>query len=426
MAVPTLTPVSQMSKVILPETGNPENVSSSLAIGVYGDTEEFLSGAAAQVEYTFRKLGGEILDIELSASNVYAAYEEACLEYSYLVNVHQAKNIMGDALGSTTGSFDHRGSQTAGPESVNLKFPRFQFSYAKRVADALSEEAGVGGNTPFYSASFETVPKQQDYDLQRLIYTASVDNEDPASKGQVAFANLINTPSGNKKVSIRKVYYKTPQAMWRFYGYYGGIGVVGNMNTYGQYSDDSTFEVIPSWQNKMQAMAYEDSIYTRVSHYSYELKNNNLRIYPVPDTWSPEYFWVEFTIPTDIWDESDDLDFGVSGVNNMNTLPFDNIPYASINSIGKQWIRRFALALAKETLGQVRSKFGAIPIPGESVTLNGEALITQGKEEQEKLRTELKEVLVEMEYDELLKSDVELVEAASKIMQHSPLPIFVG
>ena len=426
MAVPTLTPTSQMSKVILPVTGNPEDVSSSLAIGVYGGIEEFLSGAAAQVEYTFRKLGGEVLDIELSSSNVYAAYEEACLEYSYLVNIHQSKNIMGDALGSTTGSFDHRGNQTAGPENVNLKFPRFQFSYAKRVADALSEEASVGGNVPFYSASFATVAKQQDYDLQRLIYTASVDNEDAAGKGTVAFANLISKDGGNKKVSIRKVYYKTPQAMWRFYGYYGGVGVVGNMNTYGQYSDDSTFEVIPSWQNKMQAMAYEDSIYTRVSHYSYELRNNQLRIYPVPDEWSPEHFWVEFTIPTDIWDESDDVDFGVSGVNNMNTLPFDNIPYGSINSIGKQWIRRFALALAKETLGLIRSKFGTIPIPGESVTLNGEALITQGKEEQEKLRTELKEVLAEMEYDALLKSDVELVEAASKIMQHSPLPIFVG
>ena len=91
MAVPTLTPASQMSKVILPVTGNPEDVSGSLAFGVYSDTEEFLSGAAAQVEYTFRKLGGEILDIELSASNVYAAYEEACLEYSYILNIHQSK-----------------------------------------------------------------------------------------------------------------------------------------------------------------------------------------------------------------------------------------------------------------------------------------------------------------------------------------------
>ena len=426
MAVPTLTPVSQMSKIILPSEGNPEDVSGSLAIGVYSETEEFLSGAAAQVEYTYRKLGGEVLDIELSASNVYAAYEEACLEYSYLLNIHQSKNILSDALGSTTASFDHRGNSTAGPENVNLKYPRFQFSYGKRVADALSEEAGVGGNLPFYSASFARVAKQQDYDLQKLIYTASVDDSDPATGGGVDFAGLINRSTGNKKVQIRRVYYKTPQAMWRFYGYYGGVGVVGNLNTYGQYSDDSTFEVIPAWQNKMQAMAYEDSIYTRISHYSYELRNNNLRIFPVPDDWSPEYFWVEFTIPTDIWEESDDVDYGVSGVNNMNTLPFDNIPYNNINSIGKQWIRRFALSLTKEVLGQVRSKFGTIPIPGESVTLNGDALITQAKEEQEKLREELKTVLDEMTYTGLIKGDAELVEASSKIFQATPLPIFVG
>ena len=156
------------------------------------------------------------------------------------------------------------------------------------------------------------------------------------------------------------------------------------------------------------------------------MKNNKLRIYPVPDEWSPEYFWVEFTIPSDIWDEDSDMDHGISGVNNMNTLPFDNIPYGNINSIGKQWIRRFALALTKEVLGQVRSKFSSIPIPGESVTLNGDALITQGKEEQDKLRTELREVLDQMEYPELIKGDAELVEAAAKIMQHSPLPIFVG
>ena len=104
----------------------------------------------------------------------------------------------------------------------------------------------------------------------------------------------------------------------------------------------------------------------------------------------------------------------------------DNIPYNNINSIGKQWIRRFALALSKEVLGQVRSKFGAIPIPGESVTLNGEALITQGKEEQDKLRTELKEILADMEYMDLIKADAELVEATAKIFNAAPLPIFVG
>ena len=441
MARPTLTPVSQTSKSILPVTGNADDVSGSLAIGAYvkytdsnnntftTGTEAFLSGAAAQVEYTYRKLGGEVLDIELSASNVYAAYEEACLEYSYIINIHQSKNILSDALGNTTGTFDHRGDVITGPEGVNLKYPRFEFAYARRVAEGLSQEAGVGGDNTFYSASIETVQAQQEYDLQDLIVSASVNNSDAAGKGSVPFAGLLTdgNDNGYKKILVRKVYYKTPQAMWRFYGYYGGIGVVGNLNTYGQYSDDSTFELIPSWQNKMQAMAYEDSIYTRISHYSYDLRNNKLRLYPIPDSHAPEYFWVEFTIQDDVWDEhSNESTTGMAGVNNMNTLPFDNIPYENINSIGKQWIRRFALALTKETLGQIRSKFSTVPIPGESVTLNGSALISEGKDEQEKLRTELKEVLDLLEYNDLIKSDAELVEATNKILKESPLPIFVG
>jgi hypothetical protein len=215
--------------------------------------------------------------------------------------------------------------------------------------------------------------------------------------------------------------------MWRFYGYYGGIGVVGNYSTYGQFADDATFELIPTWQNKMQAMAYEDSIYTRTSHYSYEIKGGNkLRIHPIPSSHAPDYFWFNFTIPVDVWEDASDYTDGVDGINNMNTMPFANIPYKNINSIGKQWIRRFALALTKEILGQVRSKFGSIPIPGESVTLNGSDLITQGTSEQEKLREELKTMLSEMEYNDLIKGDQELVEATNKIMANVPLGIFVG
>ena len=177
--------------------------------------------------------------------------------------------------------------------------------------------------------------------------------------------------------------------MWRFYGYYGGLNAVGNLSNYGQYSDDSTFEVIPTWQNKMQAIMFEDAIWTRTSHFSYELRNNKLRLFPTPNSVTADTYWFEFTIPNDPYSDNDP-DIGITGVNNMNTLPFENIPYVNINAIGKQWIRRYALALSKETLGQVRSKFGnSIPIPGESVNLNGDSLLSQAKEEQQTLREEV-------------------------------------
>ena len=136
--------------------------------------------------------------------------------------------------------------------------------------------------------------------------------------------------------------------------------------------------------------------------------------------------WFEFTIPGNNWESDGTTDIGVDGINNMNTLPLDNIPYKNINSIGKQWIRRFCLSLSKETLGLTRSKFATIPIPGESVTLNGEQLASQAREEQDKLREELKTILDEMTYGNLMAGDAELIDNANKIQQKIPLLIFVG
>tara|TARA_Y100001937_G_scaffold43141_1_gene60966 strand:+ start:970 stop:2223 length:1254 start_codon:yes stop_codon:yes gene_type:complete len=417
MAQPTLTPSSNTSVSKLPVTGTAGDVASALPFGIYSSNTDFLSGAAEQVAYTYKKLGGDVLDIELKASNVYANYEEAVLEYSYLINTHQAKNVLSDVLGATTGTFDHDGSLKTGPEGINLKFPRFEFAYARRVADAISTEAGsTGGTLTEYSASFSLENGVQDYDLQTII-SASADES--ASD----FYNLV----GNNKVQIRRVYYISPRAMWRFYGYYGGVSVVGNMNTYGQFADDSTFEIIPTWQNKMQAMTYEDSIYTRTSHYSYEIINNKLRLYPVPQAdLTHRTMWVSFTVQKDPFEEYDDRKSGIEGVNNMNTIPFDNVPYENINAIGKQWIRRFALALSKETLGQIRGKFATLPIPGDNVTLNHSELLSQAKEEQEKLRTELKEVLDQLTYTAIMEDDAKIADAASKINTSIPMKIYVG
>ena len=111
----------------------------------------------------------------------------------------------------------------------------------------------------------------------------------------------------------------------------------------------------------------------------------------------------------------------------MNNLPFENIPYVSINSIGKQWIRRFALALSKETLGQIRGKFGgAIPIPGDNIQLNASDLLSQAKEEQNTLRDELKEILAEMTYDKLTEADKNMTDNQKEIIAKVPMKIFVG
>ena len=412
MSLPELTPTSQTSAIILPITGTISKVADALPLGVYSASDEFLSGAVAQVKYTFKRLGGDVLDIELTEENVYANFEEAVLEYSYLLNIHQSKNILGSALGGTTGSFNHKGQIAEGDSlsgsNVQLKYPKLNFEVAFQIGNKFSTEAGIGGEQTIYSASIDTVADQQDYDLQKIVSSS--------------FPSIV----GDKRVKIRNVFYVTPRQMWRFYGYYGGLNVVGDYHTYGQYADDSSFQVIPAWQNKIQAIAYEDHLYTRTSHFSYEVINNKLRLFPIPSSVSPEKFWFRFTVDnTNIWE--DDNNGGQDGINNMNTLPFENIPYENINSIGHHWIRRFALALSKETLGQVRGKFGGnVPIPGENVSLNASDLLSQAKEEQQSLRDELKTILDEMTYNKLLATDKEMIGNAKAIVTESPLKIFVG
>ena len=150
--------------------------------------------------------------------------------------------------------------------------------------------------------------------------------------------------------------------MWKFYGYYGGLNVVGNLNHYGQFSDDTTFELIPAWHNKLQAMA----------------------------------------------------------------LPFENIPYKNINAIGKHWIRQYALALTYGMLSQVRGKFSTMPIPGESITLNHGDLATLSANQMNSLKEELKTILDDMTYRALAEKDAAMVTAASTVLEDIPLLIYQG
>ena len=423
MAIPKLSPSSTTNANILTVTGSASDVAATLPFGIYASSDAFLSGASDQVSYTYKKLGGDVLDIELAVGNVYAAYEEAVLEYSYIVNIHQSKNSLSSLLGAATASFDQDGQVVSGNSlsgsNIELRYPRFDYGFARRVSERNITEVGLGGTLPIYSASFSRVAGQQEYNLQTLISGTS------ALSSSVPFFGEVD----DKRVIIRKVFFKTPRAMWRFYGYYGGFSVVGNMRTYGQYADDSTFEIVPTWQNKLQALAYEDALWTRISHYSYEIKNNIIRIYPRPDATSPDTYWVEFTIDNQYapWEEgSGQPRSGIEGINNMNTLPFQNLSYESINSIGKQWIRRFALALTKEILGQVRGKFATVPIPGESVTLNAADLLGQAKAEQDALREELKTTLDELTYSEMATKDSTLQDSTGKVLQNVPAGIFVG
>ena len=438
--LPNLNPISQTSAVVLPATGSTVEVNQYVPLGVYSTSgsdfysPEFISGAVDQVAFTYKKLGGDVLDIELTTGNVYAAYEESVLEYSYLINVHQAKNSLSRVMGSPTGTFDEDGVLQSGSlksslsgSHASLKFPRFSFDYERSIMEGVASQISIGQSVTEYSASIVLTASVQDYNLQKIV-------SDAAASG--AFGSSFSL--SNKRAIVTKVYYHTPAATWRFFGQYGmgGLNVMGNLSSYGgygMYADDSTFEVVPVWQNILQAMAHKMALKVRTSHYSYEIVGSFIRLYPQPAGSHPSTFWFRFKLVDDPWEEKLDPNLGIkensgiNGINNMNTLPFEVLPFTSINSIGKSWIRKYAYYLSLETLAQIRGKFGNhVPIPGNNISLNADALMSESQKGQEDLRKELMEILEKMEYAELAKRDAELMEATGKVAEKLPNLIFVG
>jgi hypothetical protein len=151
-----------------------------------------------------------------------------------------------------------------------------------------------------------------------------------------------------------------------------------------------------------------------------------MKIFPSPDGIHPRKMYFRFRVHKSPLDEYPDRRSGVDGVNNLNTLPYANIPFENINSIGKQWIRKYALAVAKGMLGQIRGKLSTIPIPGANVTLNASDLLSQAKEEAAALKEELNKVLDELTYAKLAERDALIAENAEKLHMKIPLPIFIG
>lgn len=431
-APPNLNPIQQTSVIRLPPTGTATDVPDALSLSIYQNDAEFVSASSNLVSFVFNQFGGNILDIELQTQNVYSAHERAAIEFNSILSLHQAKNSLGSYLGSATGSFDadgnlivEEGSPLSGALDPLLTYPKFSLTYAKNIQEGFANYVHFGQNISIYSASIDVVTGQQDYDFRDIIYSASLEQYSP-------FSGAL-TPTS--VVSITKVYYKSPSAMWRFFGFFGGLNIVGNLNSYGQYADDSSFQIVPVWQNKLQNIMFKDHLWTRASHYSYKIHDNFIRFYPSPQESLRSKIWVEFAIEDNLKNSSvvgpnapeggqNNL-YGV-GVNNFNTLPFSYIPFSKINNIGRTWIRMYALAVCKEILGNVRGKFSPVPIIGGDSTLNSQALLSQAKDEMNALREELLGQLEELTYAAVIEREAGIVDNNNTIVANGPLPIYIG
>ncbi len=369
------------------------HVSEPTPFGIYDSDAQFISSSNGMVKFVFSKLGGYTLGVEIVNRDVYTCFEEAMLEYSAMVNVYHAKSLLADIVGSQTGSL-------AGKEN---KLAEMSLALAKRRAQAYSSEAAVGGGKTLFSSSITTVIGQQTYDLTALMSASGI-------------------VSASDAVEIKQVFHFSPTSGYRFFDTTSAINYLHNEFNFESFTPETIFYMLPIWEDVLRAQALETSHRIRRSNYSWNVVDNKLKLYPVPTSETRVHFtyYISNTSP---YDESDPL---TNGVSNLSNVPFGNIFYTNINSLGKQWVRRFAYSLSKEVLGQVRSKISNIPIPNGDLILNGPALVSEAKEEQNTLREELKLMLESTQYQNLAKQQTEEAEALQRILSKAPLGIFIG
>ena len=217
--------------------------------------------------------------------------------------------------------------------------------------------------------------------------------------------------------------------MQRFFDPYATTGD-GTINMvegfgFGGYSPAVSFTLMPIFEDllRVQAIELNDSI--RKSAYSFTLVNNKLRIFPDPKEKSKLYFDYVKTS-----DRDNPLKSEYSGstdvVSDFSNVPYDNMQYQFINDVGKQWIRKYGLALVKELLGIVRSKYGNIPIPNTDTTLDGDTLRNEAAAEKETLITQLREMLEQTSRKTLLEADKDEAEFLQEKLNKVPTPIYIG
>ena len=375
--------------------GSGSAASGSTPFGFYDDDSEFQTQAPQFATWCARRLGYPIMSVELQDIQFYACFEESISEYSAQVNQFNIKDNLLHLTGQATGS------------NVTHKKVTPTLGRTVTLAKQYGTEAGVGGDVDIKKGSISITSGTQEYDLNELFVDGST--------------------SGS--IEVKRVYYEGTPAMQRFFDPYATTGY-GTINMvegfgFGNYSPAVSFTMMPIFEDLLRVQAIEMNDSIRKSAYSFTLVNNKLRIFPDPDADKTVYFDYVNTS-----DRDNALLTEYSGsanvISDFSNVPYDNMQYQFINDVGRQWIRKYGLALSKELLGIVRSKYGTIPIPNSDTSLDGDTLRAEASAEKETLITQLREMLEQTSRKAMLEADKDEAEFLQEKLNKVPYPIYIG
>jgi len=402
--------------------------------GFFDSDPIFQQDADKIVFFTLRKLGEDVLSVELTKKMIWTCFEEATLAFNSLIIEYQAKSNLATLLGSPTGSVDpNNPTNNTAQLSVNLTdvYVRPNFEFLVRQAEPYAAEVGFGQSLDTYSGSIDLKVGQQDYDL----YTTLKDT------GGVLLSSYMG--SGNQgRMKIVEVFHQGPIQF--VYNSNLASNFVASGLPVESFIPDTRFYVLPLFEDILRSQMLETAQHVRRSHYRYRIAGRSIRIFPAPTHLVPGFtdkLWIRVAFPPSAAPGIVGTDF-VSGTLGANSgqnpavpdstlfgtahpanIPFGLVNYSTLNPWAKHWIYQYTLALARELLGLVRNKFKNFPIPNAELQLNGDDLVAQGREDKQNLLygdSGLTQKLDNQTYDKL--AELEANKAESQMKQLSMLP----
>jgi len=379
--------------------GSSSFTTGSTPFGFYDNDPQFQHDADRVTTFCARRLGYPITDIELQDLNFYAAFEEAVTTYGNELYAFQIRDNMLTLEGTPT------------TNTINTALITPSLANVIRLSQQYGTEAGVGGNVTWYNGVIQLFPGQQDYDLADWAISESI--------------------SGG--IEIKRLFYQDLPETSQMYAPFGGFGGLGGVPAAGLYGGmygggfGGGYMMMPVAYDAgvIQGIGLSNTI--RLSHYTFELINNKLRIFPIPTDHDVRdgFLWFQYIKLEERLDNSINQ-VGSGSVTNISNAPYGNPTYSLLNSVGRQWIFEYTLALVKETLGYNRGKYSTVPIPDREVTLNQADLLAASTSEKEKLIERLRTYLDETSKKSLLERRSQESEFRNKEIENVPMVIFIG
>lgn len=401
--------------------GSSSFATGSTPFGWYDD--DFVSTGHADkfADWVAKRLGYPVQNVELLPTQMYAVLEEAVSEYSAQVNAFNIRNNLYNMLGQTNPTASLSNTHVEGANTSQLI----------TIAETYGAEAQVGGKVDMKRGNFILSGSISRYDLKGL--TANSDSSSyngingisPFPSGSLQDANDYN-----KRIQITKVFYEGTPAISRFFDPYAtsAKGTLNLLDSFGfsQFSPAAQFVLMPIYEDLLRIQAIEFNDQVRRSSYTFNLVNNIIEIFPTPGTatFNPDKIWFEYMVLEDKVNAS--VQKSANKIASYANINYDFIPYDTINSVGKQWIWKYGLALAKELLGGIREKYATIPIPEGEVSLDGASLRAEAQSDKDRLYEQLRQDLEELSRPKQMEYKAQEAEQVQKMLKSIPLPFYIG